>query len=223
MTMTNKTTSGPRSALAAAIKVEQEARKALDDARAAHERASHRIYDAAAALDALRAEPAPSASIGAALVEAHAGGGDIDVLDLERPSKERAAEIERRERELSILRQGRDELAAEIEKREQAHRFAEMRAEKLARDVLAESIDLPALIAETEALQEQVLSRRALLRFLTLHLPDFSEEKGRTAHFIARRWDFAEQAGGLRDHPSLAPWKKYLGALKSDASALPPQ
>jgi len=128
--MTNKIESGSRCALAAAIKVEQEARRALDDAQAAHERASNRIFDAVAALDALKAEPAPSASVAAALIEA--GGDGIDVLELERPSRERDEDIERRERELSILRRGREELAAEIEKREQAARFAAMRTEKLA-------------------------------------------------------------------------------------------
>jgi len=79
------------------------------------------------------------------------------------------------------------------------------------------------LIAETEALQERVLEKRAMLRFLTSHLPDLSEEKGRCAHFVSRNWAVAEHVGGLKDHASLTPWRAFLGALKADASALPPR
>ena len=85
--MTNKIESGPRSALAAAIKVEVEARKSLDDAEAAHARASNRIFDLGAELERLKAAPASSASIADSLIHAHQAGVDVDVELLERPAK----------------------------------------------------------------------------------------------------------------------------------------
>ena len=172
-----------RDALAAAIDDEAVARKNLDDARSAADKARGLVWSSEDRLTALReaaANERPADAIVAALA-----AGQLDVAVLDRPQAESSAKLEGAEQEVSAWRRAREAADTEIAPREEALEKAQRRVKQAVAEVMR-TVDVGALLEAAERTQERLVAERARLLQLRALLPSFSAEQRAIDSFLAR-------------------------------------
>lgn len=155
-----------RKALAAAIALHAGARRDVRIADEAASLAAQRCWDAQSRLEELRKAVEPSGALAAEFISSVGAGNPCAVTVLERSSVEARAKITAAENDASIWEQARGECDVAAREKEDAVAAAKERVEKAARVVVANSEMVTRLMDDLEALQAEVIEKRAGLRFI---------------------------------------------------------
>ena len=210
---------GSREALAAAIDDEAVARKNLDDARSAAEKARGLVWAAEDRLAALREDAAQAQPAGALIASLAAGNADI--AELERPQVETSAKLEGAEQEVSAWRRAREAADNEIAPREKALQKAQRRIKDAVEEVMR-TVDIDAIIARAERARDTLIAERCRLAQICEALPWFSEERKAVESFLSHPFLAHEAGDGWKDHAAVEPWRAAVDALHRDPDAALP-
>jgi hypothetical protein len=206
-----------RSKLAAAIALEAGARRDLQVAGQAAELAASRYYEAQSKLDELRNEPpGPSGAFADAFTASIAAGNPCNVATLERSSVAAGAKIAAAENDARVWDETRRECDAAVRAKEAEVSNAKERVEKAARVVVANSEMVTRLVDSLEAMQAEVIARRAALRFIWgrgLNGELSGPDKDRIESLL--RQDLT----GWESHPVHGVWRAAFEELHSNPEA----
>jgi len=204
-------TETPRNVLRAAIADAETARRNLDDAHSAVDKAYDRVCDAKHRLAALRAG-STGTDLPDGFLIALAAGSETDVAELTRPAATGLAKIDTAEQELAAWRRVHEAAKLAVNDRERHVPILEHKVAEAARDVIRNSDAVARLMDGLDAMQDDVARRRSALQFLTRNglLPE--PQKAAVAHLL--RADFDSHAD--------TEWQSALDDLKRDADSVLP-
>jgi hypothetical protein len=155
-----------RKALAAAIALHAGAKRDLRVADESASLAAQKCWEAQAQFDELRKVPEPKGSLAAAFTSSVAADAPCETAVLQRSGVDARAQIVAAENEFSIWDQTREECDLAAREKEAAVAAARDRVERAARMVVANAETVTRLGDGLEALQEEVIEKRAVLRFI---------------------------------------------------------
>jgi hypothetical protein len=155
-----------RKALAAAIALHAGAKRDLRVADDAASLAAQRCWQAQAQLDELRKVAEPKGSLAAGFIASVSAGEPCGVAVLERSSIESRSKILAAENEFSVWNQTREECDESAREKEAGVAAAKEHVERCARMVIANPETVKRLGDGLEALQAEVIEKRAVLRFI---------------------------------------------------------
>jgi hypothetical protein len=206
-----------RAELAAAIAAAETARRNLEIARVAADKAENRVFEAREKLEVLRAREPANASPDS-MLESLAAGAAFDVLELEMPDAEARAREEKAERDIAAWRHARDIAERAIPDRELAVQRADRKVEIAARAVVGAAFDADQMIVEAEEAAASIVEKRIILLHLRTLLEDGDDRKA-IDNFLARPWLSHEFNCAWQTHPVLDPYRAAYAALTRDAAA----
>ncbi|CAJ0869600.1 hypothetical protein AMST5_02152 [freshwater sediment metagenome] len=213
-----------RRALAEAIDAEALARSNLADAKAAVARASEGSLNASmkgnALAKALDEIEIAKTNDGDAVIRSILNGGNIG--ELVRPADELRQKIAEAEREATQWRAARKKAEEAIVARRDALGWAVERTARAAAAVIEAEADVEALLAEANAAQSVVLTKRAELLALARALPEGCAKRKEIDAFLARPWLEVEFSGSWPNLPEAISITAWRDALRSDAQAARP-
>jgi hypothetical protein len=190
-----------RAKLAAAIALEAGAARDLQVAEEAAVLAAERCWDAQSKLDELRKAPhAPSGSLAAEFISSVSAGNPCGTAALERSSVESRAKMTAAENEAAVWDETRQECDLAVRAKEADVVAAKERVERCARAVICNSETVKRLGDGLEALQAEIIEKRAVLRFIW--------GKGING----------ELPGPLKERVERLLWKDLLGMESTSAS-----
>jgi hypothetical protein len=150
-----------RDLLRAAIADAATARRNLDDARSAADKAYDHVCDANRRLAALREGNANAGYPEAAFISKLAAGADVDVLELDRPAAECRSRIDTAEQEVATWRRVHEAAKLAVNDRERHLPLLGHKVADAARDVIRNSEAVARLMDGLEVMQDDVSRRRA--------------------------------------------------------------
>ena len=206
-----------RAKLAAAIALEAGARRDLRVAEQAAQLAASRHWEAQSKLDELsKVVAAPSGALAADFIASVSAGNPCGTAVLERSAIDARAQIKAAENDVRVWEQTQDECERAVRAKEADVAAAKERVERCAREVVCNAETVTRLGDGLEALQEEVIETRSVLRFiwgkgLNGELP------GPLAERIERllRLDLA----GLRSTSASAAWSAAFDELLTNSEA----
>ena len=206
-----------RLALAAAIANVAQAEDDLRVARSAAGKARDRAWAAQDRLEVLREEhQAATDDPAGVFIAAMVGGRDAGVLELEAPTKSRADAEAEIQREINALKATREALDKAIPEREKALAAAKNKLTGAVSEVIRSEVDVATLLAECDAVTQDLVARRSALLTLQSLLPP-SEEKSGVDQFMARLFLRPEATGEYLRHPAAAAISAARDTLMRDA------
>jgi hypothetical protein len=208
-----------RLALATAIDERDAAVRALDDASGAAEKAREAYYSAEDRAADLRKFAAEAEKSPDEVVAALSSGGDIDILNIERPRAELLAQIEVADEKVSAWRRALDLAEGAVPVRERAVDWAERKVKQRAAEVFATQIDVPKLLAEAEQAAQMIVGLRVRLMFVRSLIPSESPEHAAVDHFLSRPWLLHEYSDTWKCNSAIAPYRAAFEALLRDSEA----
>lgn len=156
-----------RKALASAIALEAGARRELQVAEQAAELAAARHWEAQSKFDELhKAVAAPSGALAADFIASVGAGNPCGTAVLERSAIDARAQIAAVETDVRVWEETQQQCDLAVRAREADVAAAKERVERCARAVVCNAATVKRLCDGLEALQAEVISARAILRFL---------------------------------------------------------
>ncbi len=211
--------SAARATLAAGIDAARQARRTEAEAQEALRRAKERVTASSAGLEAARR--AIQTAKEALMTRAAASAISGSALESDRSLRDaRAAEAEAQDN-LDIARSALGSLEINVRNAELIAQKAGEKVADAARAVLAE--DIPRMLAEAQAVQEDLVLRRVILRAMIHDLGVTGPDADTAKRFLNQR-DLPGSWGDVeyRDwsaHPGTGPLKDYFARLLEDANA----
>ncbi|HEY8124196.1 MAG TPA: hypothetical protein VIF88_02080 [Methylocystis sp.] len=217
-------TTAERQKLARAIEVQRQAQQALDEAQLAHANAEAR-WSACAAKSGAIARAIEAAETGKTedstdgMIAALASGADLAVLDKEKSSLDELRDnLVKADEETARWRRAVKVAETAVGDRKEALNLAASYTDGHARKVIADEVEIDAMMRDCESARAVVLDLQAKMAAIAGVMDHFSEKRRTIANAIDG-FDWIRDSQTWRKRPAGEPIRAMFEALKSDSAA----